>query len=76
MRERSLSNASIKSVEKMQLMLGLEAEAAALANAVVSESNMENKKLASTQKAMEKSGTALAEGAEKPPESGGCCAVQ
>ena len=77
-RERTLSSASAKSIDKALSKLGGEAMAAAQTSVVLGEKNREGdlKKQASAIKAMEKTGTAKAEGVdEAAPSGGGCCVV-
>ena len=79
-RERSLSQASAKSIDKALSKLGGEAMAAAQTSVVLGEKNRDGdpNKQASAIKAMEKTGTAkslAAEGGGEAPKGGGCCVL-
>lgn len=71
-RERSLSNASAKSIDKALSKLGGEAMEAASTSVVLGEKNREGKRQASSIKAMEQTGVAKSKAAEKPPTSSSC----
>ncbi len=76
-RERSLSQASAKSIDKALAKLGGEAMAAAQTSVVLGEKNRDGEKHASAIKALEKTGTAKTLSAEQgeKPAAGGCCLV-
>jgi hypothetical protein len=90
MRNRTLSNVSAKSVEKLSAMLGDEATDAAVTTVKLGEFHREASRYASPDgltrqasavKMMEKTGTAKTEVAVKaekmpPPNSGACCILQ
>ena len=84
-RERSLSQASAKSIDKALGKLGSEAMNAAQTSVVLGEKNREGdvKRQASSIKAMENTGVAKTDAALKAERSdsggggkGGCCSVQ
>ena len=77
-RERSLSQASAKSIDKALSKLGGEAMAAAQTSVVLGEKNREGEKLSSSIKAMENTGVAksdAAQGGEKASSGGGGCCI-